>query len=302
MLELHDGFARTSRLLVDLEHDGPADHQAGEVGGARFAGRCRRDDFAVAHHGDPIGNVNHFAELVRDENNRLAFFGETAQDFEEALGLLRGQNSRGLIHDQQPRAAIERFQDLDSLLHADGKIRDPGRRVDLQPISIRQRADLLAGLGDIHGAEGADGLVAKDDVLGDGQWRNQHEMLVHHADAEPDRVRRAMDGGRVAVDDDLAAVGADQSVDDVHQRRLSGPVLSQKRVDLAPLDDQVHVVIRPELSEGLDDPAKLQRRRRAYEYLVSPSAPVLRVPFLILVMMSRSLALMSAETFESHWW
>jgi hypothetical protein len=30
-------------------------------------------------------------------------------------------------------------------------------------------------------------------------------------------------------------------------------------VDLAPLDDQVHVVIRPEPREGLDDPAKLQR-------------------------------------------
>ena len=74
----------------------------------------------MTHHGDPIGNIDHFAELVRNENNRLAFFGEAAQDFEEALGFLRRQNSCGLIHDQQARPAIERLQDLDSLLHANG--------------------------------------------------------------------------------------------------------------------------------------------------------------------------------------
>ena len=85
-------------------------------------------------------------------------------------------------------------------------------------------------------------------------------MLVHHANAEPNRVGRAMDRGRAAVEDDLTGVRPNQSIDDVHQRRLAGPILPQKRVDLAPLDDQVHIVIRPEVSEGLDDPTKLQRR------------------------------------------
>jgi len=125
-------------------------------------------------------------------------------------------------------------------------------------------------------------------------------MLVHHADAEPDRVRRATDDGRPAVKDNLPAIGANQPVDHVHERRLPGAVFPQKRVDLAPLGDQVHVVIRPEVSEGFDDPTKLQRRRRAYEYLVSPSAPVLRVPLVSFVWMSAILALMSDETFESH--
>jgi hypothetical protein len=69
-----------------------------------------------------------------------------------------------------------------------------------------------------------------------------------------------MDGCRAAVEDDFAAVGANQPIDDVHEGRLAGPVFSQKRVDLAPFDDQVHIVIRPEVSEGLDDPAKFQRR------------------------------------------
>ena len=42
----------------------------------------------MAHHGDPIGNIDDFAELMRNENNRLAFFGKAAQDLEQTLGLL----------------------------------------------------------------------------------------------------------------------------------------------------------------------------------------------------------------------
>ena len=186
------------------------------------------------------------------------------------------------------------------MLHGDGQSRDASRRIHVEAVAGRQRADLRLRLLEIHGAGLTDRFVAENHVLGNRQWRNQHEMLVHHADAEPDRIRGATDDGRPAVKDNLPAIGANQPVDHVHERRLPGAVFPQKRVDLAPLGDQVHVVIRPEVSEGFDDPTKLQRRRRAYEYLVSPSAPVLRVPLVSFVWMSAILALMSDETFESH--
>ena len=147
----------------------------------------------MAHHGDPIGNIDDFAELMRNENNRLAFFGKAAQDLEQTLGLLGCQNSGRLIHDQQPRTAIERLQDLDALLHADGQIRDTSRWINVEAVSGRQRLDLPPRLLEIHGADRTDRLVAENHVLGNRQWWDQHEMLVHHADAEPDRVRGAMD-------------------------------------------------------------------------------------------------------------
>jgi hypothetical protein len=75
-------------------------------------------------------------------------------------------------------------------------------------------------------------LVPSIDVLGDGEDRDQHEVLVHHADAGGHRVpgrRRSP----VAVDEDLALVGLVEPVEHVHQRALAGTVLAEQGVDLA---------------------------------------------------------------------
>ena len=86
------------------------------------------------------------------------------------------------------------------------------------------------------------GLEPEHDVLGDGQRLHQHEVLVHHADAQVDRLARALDVDHRAVDDDLTRVGAEQPVRDVHQRRLSGAVLAEKRDDLAAVNVERDVV------------------------------------------------------------
>jgi hypothetical protein len=53
---------------------------------------------------------------------------------------------------------------------------------------------------------------------------------------------------RLAVPADLALVGPDRAVDDLHQRRLAGAVLAEDGVDLAGRDLQAHPVV------GLDRP------------------------------------------------
>ena len=86
---------------------------------------------------------------------------------------------------------------------------------------------------------------------------------MHHADAARDRLGRVMDRDALAVDADLAGVGRDEPVEDVHQRRLARAVLAQEGVDLASSHGQRDVVVRqrPRL-ESLCDPAHLQNRRR----------------------------------------
>ena len=79
-------------------------------------------------------------------------------------------------------------------------------------------------------------LVTEQDVLGDGEDRDEHEVLVHHADAAADRVVRAVDLDRLAVEEDLALVRHRHPVEDVHEGRLAGPVLAEQRVDLAGAD------------------------------------------------------------------
>src|SRR3546814_5075140 len=54
---------------------------------------------------------------------------------------------------------------------------------------------------------------------------------MHHADAGGDGVARRADRHRPPVDEDLAAVGLVEAVEDAHQRRLAGAVLADDAVD-----------------------------------------------------------------------
>ena len=92
-------------------------------------------------------------------------------------------------------------------------------------------------------------LVAEKDVLGHRQDRNQHEVLVDHADPARDGVGRLADRDWAPVEQDLALVGRRQPVEDVHQRRLAGAVLAEERMDLARPNLQVDPVVG-------DDPGK----------------------------------------------
>ena len=80
-------------------------------------------------------------------------------------------------------------------------------------------------------------LTVQLDILRDGKAREQHELLMHHADALGHRVMRRGDGRLLAVEIDFAAEAA-CFVDDrhaeqhVHQRRFTRTVLSKERMDL----------------------------------------------------------------------
>ena len=71
-------------------------------------------------------------------------------------------------------------------------------------------------------------VTAERDVLGDRHHRHECEMLVHHADAEGDRARRAVQPHRGATHLDGASVGAFHAVRDAHERGLPGAVLAQQ--------------------------------------------------------------------------
>ncbi len=213
------------------------------------------------------------------------------------VDLLRREDCSGLVEDEQTGASVQSFQDLDALLQADRQVGDALPWVHLQAEPLRQLIDHAAGPIEIHDAAVGD-LAPEDDVLGDGQRRDEHEMLVDHPDAELDGVLGSVDLHRPAVEDDLARVRPDQAVDDVHQGRLAGPVFPQQRMDLAPIDGQVHAIVRPQLPEGLHDPSELQGATLG----VYEVTPVVMVPAFSLASMSVILALTSEEIFESKLW
>jgi hypothetical protein len=96
-------------------------------------------------------------------------------------------------------------------------------------------------------------IEAEGHVLEHRHRLEEREVLEDHADAEvPCGVRRG-DGDRAALPVDLALVGGEDAVDDLDQGRLAGTVLAQKRVDLALLDGERHVVIGQHAGVGLAD-------------------------------------------------
>ena len=86
-------------------------------------------------------------------------------------------------------------------------------------------------------------------------------MLVHHADAEPDGVARAGDVDGLPVDHDLARVGVNQAVQDVHKGRLARAVLAHKGMDLAMADAEVDVIVGEHARKLLGDAAHVDRER-----------------------------------------
>ena len=98
---------------------------------------------------------------------------------------------------------------------------------------------------------------AEDDVFQHREIVDQHEMLMHHADAERDGVIGRLDRRRLAADADLAAVGLVEAVEDRHQRRLAGAVLADNAVDGAARDLQIDVAIGAHGAKTLVDADQL---------------------------------------------
>ena len=97
------------------------------------------------------------------------------------------------------------------------------------------------------------------DVLGDGERRDEPEVLVHHADPGVERVARRVRTRPARRRADLALVGPVEAGEDVRERALAGAVLAEQRVHLALGRLEVDAVVRDDAREPLGDPAQLRR-------------------------------------------
>src|SRR6185437_1206902 len=143
-----------------------------------------------------------------------------------------------------------------ALLLADRNILDNGVGIDIEAVFVGEPLQLPAGLAERGGQQGRI-LHPEDDILEDGEIVDQHEVLVHHADAERQRTARIADVGQLAVDENLPAVGGVEAVENRHQRRLAGAVLPDNAVDGAARHRQIDVAVGPDGAEALVDALEL---------------------------------------------
>ena len=259
VLGLQQHFARLLRRLVELHQHLAADHQLGQLLGVGLRRAAVGHDLALAHDIDTVGGGHDLAQLVGDQHDRDAARLQRRQDAEQLVGLLRRQHGARLVEDQDARAAEQHLQDLDALLLADRKIGHQRIGVDRKPVLARQSRQLGAGRRQAASQQRS-ALGAQHQVLQHGEGADQHEMLVHHADAVGDGIARVFHADRGAVDADLAGIGVVEAVEDAHQRRLAGAVLADDAGDRALLDAQRHAAHGMDVAERFLDALELDRR------------------------------------------
>jgi len=162
-----------------------------------------------------------------------------------------------LVEDEDVGAPVERLQDLDALFLADGDVADERIGIDRQREALRELAHALYGRALVE-QQVAARLDAEHDVLRHRHHRDQHEVLVHHPDPGPDRVAGRRELDPLAVQEQLARIGPVEPVEDVHQRRLPGAVLTEQGVHFPAPHVQADVVVRDRARELLADPAHLE--------------------------------------------
>ncbi len=181
----HDPARSIRGSLDGLEHLA-ADHPTSQVRRGRIGDRdplC--GDLAPPHDRDPVRDGHHLVELVADEHDAPAIGGHRAEGSEELVHLLWREDGRRLIHDQDPRAAVEHLEDLDPLLFADRQLPDLGPGIDAQPELRGELGNLLLGASRLEPEPRT--IEPEQDVLGHGLRRHQREVLVDHPDPGRDR-------------------------------------------------------------------------------------------------------------------
>ncbi|MPM51890.1 hypothetical protein SDC9_98641 [bioreactor metagenome] len=92
---------------------------------------------------------------------------------------------------------------------------------------------------------------AQQDVLQRRHRRNQHKVLMHHADAQGDGLAGSGDLHRLALPDDLPLLRMVQPIENVHQGGFSRAVFSQQSMDLPRRNGEIDVIHRPQAREVL---------------------------------------------------
>ena len=258
---MSDRLGRMGLAAIDDERHLAPDHQLGEVLLVGLGRDALADDLAAPDDRDPVGDLEDLVELVADEDDAVALGREAPEDLEDLLGLLRRQDRGRLVEDEDLGVPVERLEDLDALLPADGQGADLGVGVDLEAEPAAELHDPAVRLLAVEEDRSGHRLLAEDDVLGDGQDRDEHEVLVDHADAAGDGVRGTGQVDLLAVEQDLALVGRGEAVEDVHEGGLAGAVLAEQGVDLAGPDLEVDVGVGNDARIALRDAAHLERGR-----------------------------------------
>ena len=194
----------------------------------------------LAHHQHAVGELHGFLDVVRHEEDGLAFALPDAREVRAHLQARdEVQRAKRFVHVDDVRVGGERAGDFDPLLHAAGQFARIG------PLEAAQ-ADHLDVVRDNPGPLGVRLLEqAEPDVVLHGEPRKDAVLLK---DENAPRVR-AVDG--LAFDHDVPARGREEAGQDVQQRRFATARRADDDDELAFAHLEVHAFEHVDAFAGL---------------------------------------------------
>ena len=217
-----------------------------------FAGVYRTNIPALAQHGDTVGHLHDFVELMGDKEDGLPLSRQILHDLHKLVDLLGRQHSSRLVKNKDLVIPVEHLQDLYTLLHTHGDVLHLGVHIYPQAIPLRQLLHLFTGFLLLHKTHFG-GLRPQNDIIQHREYIHQLEMLVYHSDTQGGRHIRVGDIDFFAVFANLACLRLIQAEQYAHQRGFTGAVFAQQSVDLAPAELQRDVVVGLDAWELLCD-------------------------------------------------
>ena len=236
-----------------------SDHQRDQPPLVQLGGGRRGHVAAVAQHGDAVGDSEDLVHLVRDVDDRGSARLKRADRREQRLRLAVRERGGRLVHDHRGCAAPDRPRDLDRLhlRHAQRAHGRVHRQRDLQQTQQAERFAPQRAAVDRAGQTPAR-LAAEQQVLGHGQIRHGHQLLVDHRDAVAHRLVRRAQQHPLAVHPDLARVRCVEPGQRFDERRLARAVFAHQRVHLAAAQVERNLAQRAHAAERLAHPPRLE--------------------------------------------
>ncbi|WVT06733.1 hypothetical protein RB548_23290 (plasmid) [Sinorhizobium chiapasense] len=211
------------------------------------------NESAIAKHGDAIGELGDFSDMVGNEHDRSAVGPKLAHNPVQVFALGQTKHGRGFIEHENSRVSRQGLADFNELLLTRRELAN--WPLDLNPAQPHRFQNALAFRSFSRTSEDAKRVAcrvsAQKQVVLNAQIRRQGKLLEHHCQAGCSRFLRAEKRNFLAAIPEAAGIWPDEAPTDSAQRGLARPVFPDDAMDLTGENINGDPPERPCRSEGL---------------------------------------------------